>query len=134
MRIRHFALSVALAGILGACGIFTDEEVCTAVGCYSGLYIETDDRPPAPVHLRVRSLDGTVLEQECLPDLCVLGTLFEGVDAQSVEIQVTMNGHTETFTAELEYELIYPNGEDCGEPCRVTAVHLKMVGDRLVAA
>ena len=134
MRIRHFALSVVLAVIFGACGIFTDEAVCTAVGCNSGLYIEMDDRPPAPVQLRVRLPDGTVLERECLPDLCVLGTLFEGVEAESVEIQVTMNGHTETFTATLEYELLYPNGEDCGDPCRVTAVNLKMAGDRLVAA
>jgi hypothetical protein len=120
--------------MLGACGILTDEEVCTAAGCYSGLYIEMDDRPPATVQLRVRLPDGTRLERECVPELCLLGTLFEGVEAPSVEVEVTMNGHTEAFTAVLEYDLVYPNGEDCGNPCRVTAVHLKMVEDQLVAA
>ena len=134
MRIGHFTRSAVLTAMLGACGLFTDEEACTALGCYSGLSIEMDDRPPAAVQLGVRLPDGTALERECLPDLCLLGTLFEGVEAQSVEIQVTMKGHTETFTATLEYKLYYPNGEDCGDPCRVAAIHLKMVGDRLAAA
>lgn len=134
MRARHLVPLLSLGLVLGACSLFTGEEICTERGCSSGLTIEMDQRPPSPVQLRVRLPDGTVLERECLPDLCVLGTLFEGVDAPSVEISVSMNGQTETFTAELEYELFYPNGEDCGNPCLVTAVHLKASGDRLVPA
>ena len=134
MHAGYRAPLLVLAAVLGACDLFTDEEVCTTAGCHSGLYLEMDARPPAAVQLSVRLPDGTVIERECLPELCALGTLFEGVEAPSVEIRVTMNGQTETFTAELEYELFYPYGEDCGNPCRVTAVTLRVVGDRLVAA
>ena len=134
MRAGYRAPIIVLAAVLGACDLFTDEEVCTTIGCHSGLYLEMDGRPPAPVQLSVRLPDDTVLERECLPDLCALGTLFEGVEAPGVEIRVTMNRQTATFTAELEYELFYPNGEDCGNPCRVTAVTLKVVGDRLAGA
>ena len=135
MWIPEITATLLLGAALGGCGLFTDEEACTLRGCYSGLYIRFEERPPSNVAVGVRLPDGTLLERECLPEACeVFGTLFEAVAAPHVEISVTMDGKTETFTADLEYELFYPNGEDCGDPCLVTTVNLKQVGDRLVAA
>lgn len=127
------ALAVGLGAGLPGCGLFTDEGPCTLIGCESGLTL-TMEGAPAPVTLRVRLPDGTVLERQCAPQACALGTLFHGVRAPSVEISVTMNEATQTLTTPLTYEHYYPNGEDCGDPCLVTAVHLKLLEGHLVPA
>lgn len=127
------ALALGVGASLAGCDLFTDEEPCTLIGCRSGLAL-TMEGTPAPVTLRVLLPDGAALVQECLPQACALGTFFEGVKATSVEISVTMNGHTETFTTPLTYEHFYPNGEGCGDPCLVTAVHLKLLEGHLVPA
>ncbi len=127
------ALALGLGASLAGCGLFTDEGPCTLIGCESGLMLKMAGAP-APVTLRVRLPDGTVFDRECLPQACALGTFFEGVKAPSVEISVTMNGNTETFTTPLTYQHYYPNGEDCGDPCLVTAVHLKLFDGHLVPA
>ena len=134
MRRRIIIACIAIAAASAGCGVFTDERACTLIGCYSGLEIEIQTLPPTSLLLSVRLPDGTVLARECLPQLCVLGAFFEGVDAPTVEIAVTMNGHTETFTKDLTYVSAHPNGEDCPPVCSVALVRLKSLGDPAAAA
>ena len=68
------------------------------------------------------------------PQLSASGAHSEGVDAPTVEIAVTMNGHTETFTKDLTYVSAHPNGEDCPPVCSVALVRLKSLGDPAAAA
>ncbi len=127
------ALALGLGAGISGCGLFTDEGPCTLIGCESGLTLIMEGAP-TPVTLQVRLPDGTVLDRQCLPQACALGTLFHGVKAPSVEISVTIDGHTETLTTSLTYEHYHPNGEDCGDPCLVTSVHLKLLEGHLVPA
>ena len=120
-------------GSLTGCSLFTDEGPCTLIGCESGLMVRLDGAP-APVSLRVHLPDGAVLERECLPEHCARGAFFEGVRAPTVEIDVTVNGNTQTVSVPLTYRAHYPNGEGCGDPCLVTGVHLKLPEGQLVAA
>jgi len=120
-------------GSLTGCSLFTDEGPCTLIGCESGLMVRLDGAP-APVSLRVHLPDGTVLERECLPEHCARGAFFAGVRAPTVEIDVTVNGNTQTVSVPLTYRAHYPNGESCGDPCLVTGVHLKLPEGQLVAA
>ena len=120
-------------GSLTGCSLFTDEGPCTLIGCESGLMVRLDGAP-ASVSLRVHLPDGAVLERECLPEHCARGAFFAGVRAPTVEIDVTVNGNTQTVSVPLTYRAHYPNGEGCGDPCLVTGVHLKLPEGQLVAA
>ena len=130
MAYRWLAGLVGLVVSASGCGLFTDGEYCTLIGCVSGLHVELEGATDGPVRVVVTLPDGTMLEERCEGGpQCLFGIVFEGVTATSVVVDVYLGlDEPARFVEQLTYNEYFPNGEDCGPPCRLATVRLAPLG------
>jgi hypothetical protein len=130
MAYRWLAGLVGLVVSASGCGLVTDEDACTLIGCGNGLHVELEGATDGPVRVVVTLPDGTKLEERCDGAArCLSGIVFEDVTATSVVIDVYLGSDEPVrFAEQLTYDQYFPNGEDCGPPCRLAKVHLAPPG------
>ena len=129
---KRLAPLLLLVGLVASCDLFTDEDPCTLIGCASGLRVDVSELAGSPIQVIVRLPNGPILEAQCVSGADCRSIFFEGIVAGTVEVEVwrgvSEEAEFESFTTQLNYVEVYPNGEDCGPPCRIATVRVKAFG------
>ena len=114
MRRVHTAL--VLAGLTVACS----GQVCTLIGCMSGLTLEFPVAPSAPFRVEVQSSPniGTRSYECAVGSRCHVEQNFDGFFPETATITVTYEGRSQTTVVRPTYTESFPNGTDCGPACQ----------------
>ena len=131
---RLLGLSCLLSLLLAGCGTSTDpEQVCTLIGCDSGIEIVLEDPPEGPYRIEAFVYsEGPRYVYECVSQSgCTDPVFFAEFTPYRVFIDVVTDAGTERFEVVPTYQESQPNGPDCPPLCRTAVVRLP--SDRLGA-
>ena len=110
----------------------TREQVCTAIGCDSGLAVRVEGASTTGAY-RVELLPsgetGPRYVAEC-PDAsrCAAGVRFPGFTGDWTLVRVTTAQGTVTREVRPSYQELRPNGPDCPPICRQAVVTVSVLG------
>ena len=127
---RHLVLGGLLA-VAAACGIFgpRGDKVCTLIGCDSGLTVHLNTKPAGTYRVEVfaRGPDQQpAYVYDCsTAGICQQDIFFSGliVDHPFIRVTTTVGTKLVEITT-VTYVSSYPNGPDCGPPCRNATVNV----------
>lgn len=103
-------------------------EVCTLIGCESGLSVELVGDVPEEYTISVEPADGGPSRTvECGPEsACGAAVFFADFTPDSVRVTVEADGTTTSEPFKPSYELVRPNGPDCPPECRQATVVVEL--------
>ncbi len=118
-----------LAVVVATAACDSPTEVCTLVGCDSGLTVQLSGLPVGAFTVEVfpesPALDPPVYRYECTPgpQPCSTRVLFPGLYVEQPYVRVTSALGTVTHhEPDVTYQTSYPNGRQCGPECRSATV------------
>ena len=117
-----------VAGVLAlgaaACG-GGDENVCTEIGCASGVNVQVTSTSTRLLSVTVASAEGTLSEFRCDTEQNCL-TFIPDVTPAEITVTVRTSGGTITRTIQPNYIANRPNGPNCPPECRQASVTLQL--------
>jgi hypothetical protein len=133
MHIRHAPiLTLATAFALAGCSVFDPgDDVCTLIGCQSGLRVEFSTRPAGPFRVEVTAPGttpgGPTFVFDCPdPARCGASAVFPDFTPTHVTVRVTTPAGVVTRDFTPAYRSSSPNGEDCEPTCREATVRVEL--------
>lgn len=115
---RSVVLGIAAAIGMGSCHSEPVAEVCTEIGCSSGLTVLLEGDVPDEYRVVVKPFARDSVEMTCRPvQPCVNGLFFEGVTRESVVVEVHMGERLVRQTFTVPYTKKRPNGPGCDPEC-----------------
>lgn len=129
-RCSTFALGVCAASLL-ACGGIAESppQVCTLIGCESGVNILLGSGYVTPVTVEAGPVDGAMQSRTCDSALaCTAGVFFADLSAPELRVRVISAGDTIVRTVRPDYRVTQPNGPDCPPTCRQGQVQFGNAG------
>jgi hypothetical protein len=116
-------LAFALAGLAG-CGESRETQLCTLVGCSSGLQVDLESTAvPFRIEARVPGSSSHYVA-ECTERAPCTTVFFEDFTPASVRLQLIAEGDTARWLAEPVYVAERPNGPNCPPVCRIGRVRV----------
>lgn len=119
------------AGILVAAVVFGScsqppppAQVCTLIGCESGLSVVVDPAPQGDYTV-IAEEGATTRTVECVQNGCPDGAFFADFTPETVRIRVIAGNDTTEQTVTPEYETMQPNGPECPPTCRRATVTIR---------
>lgn len=104
-------------------------EVCTLIGCDSGLTVQLSSLPVGEFTVEVLGespgLHPPAYRYECVPGAqpCSARILFPGLYLENPYVRITTAvGTVVHFAEDVTYRTSYPNGRQCGPECRTATV------------
>ena len=105
-------------------------QVCTKIGCESGLRVELGGAPAGPFRVEVQAAGGGAARVfECPAGQRCEIAFFADFTPEEATIRVTAGGRTTARTVRPTYERVQPNGPGCPPVCRQGRVRVE-VGSR----
>jgi hypothetical protein len=124
-RSIRLALAGASALMLSGAACGSPVEVCTLIGCDSGLTVQLSSLPVGAFTVEVfpesPSLHPPVTRYDCDParSSCDTWILFPDFFPRSPYVRVTSSVGSVTLPiVDVPYQTSYPNGRQCGPACR----------------
>ena len=130
MHARVIARALFAAALLAGCQSVTGQ-VCTLIGCESGLSVELTGSLGVPFRVEVTT-EGSPLRmvRECPTAADCQRIFFADYTPSSPVIRVITGSDTTTVRRTVEYARHEPNGPGCGPICRVGVVPVDLAGTR----
>jgi len=101
-------------------------QVCTKIGCESGLRVELGDAPAGPFRVEAQADGGAARVFECPAGERCEFAFFADFTPEEATIRVTANGRTTARTVRPTYERVQPNGPGCPPICRQGGVRVEV--------
>ena len=120
MRPRLVHVHLLLAVLLAGCSPVPPTpapQICTKIGCESGLVVVVEGTPPAPYRVEARAAGESTRVREC-PSAQECGQIFfaDFLPAE-VTVEVIAGSERSTRTVRPQVETVQPNGPNCPPTC-----------------
>ena len=124
-------LMLAGAGALGGCAQSPPpSEVCTLIGCDSGLTVVVEPGPSGEYTVRAETSGDSARTVQCTAmQPCAGGAFFRDFTPERATIQVIAGGDTTVQAVAPSYETLQPNGAECPPTCRRATVTVRRTDD-----
>ena len=120
---------LVLAGALGGCAQPPPpSEVCTLIGCESGLTVVVEPAPSGDYAVRAETADSARTVQCTALQRCAEGAFFADFTPQRATVHVIAGGDTTVQSVTPSYETLQPNGPTCPPTCRRATVTVRRTG------
>lgn len=123
---------LVVAAVAAACSNSSSQppQVCTQIGCESGLQVELSGAPAGPFRVEAQAAgDGAPRVFECPAGGRCESAFFADFTPEEATIRVIAGGRTTARTVRPTYERVQPNGPGCPPVCRQGRVRVE-VGSR----
>jgi len=114
------AIILAVVAITAACsnGSSQPPQICTQIGCESGLQVILSVAPAGPFRVEAQAAgDDAPRVFECPAGERCESAFFADFTPEEATIRVIANGRTTARTVRPTYERVQPNGPDCPPIC-----------------
>ena len=117
-------LAAPLVVLLG-CSLVDSPQVCTLIGCESGLTVTLETLPPGAFKIEVYGLSADVQPAyvyECSVAPCSQTVFFPGLILERGSVRVTSSAGSKLTGIRPTYRTYRPNGPNCPPDCRQATV------------
>lgn len=98
-------------------------QLCTRIGCDSGVTVLLGSGYVTPVTVEAGPVDGAMQSRMCDSAIaCTAGVFFADLSAPELRVRVISAGDTIVRTVRPHYRVTQPNGPDCPPTCRQAEV------------
>lgn len=126
---RSTGLGLVLCVFMGGCSNRPQPmQVCTLIGCESGLEVQLVDQPPGTYRIEA-SAPGQPAPRvvECTTATpCGPSVFLRDFTPESATIRVIVGADTTARTVQPSYETVQPNGPGCPPTCRQARVQIDL--------
>jgi hypothetical protein len=114
------AIILAVIAIAAACSQASSQppQICTRIGCESGLRVELSGAPAGPFRVEAQAAgEAAPRVFECRTGERCESAFFADFTPEEATIRVVADGRTTARNVRPRYERVQPNGPDCPPIC-----------------